>query len=54
MEQLVEHMAEDTFVGWGWAPGAERERRLADPGLGGERRLLPRILIPFGAEWSPR
>jgi hypothetical protein len=25
MEQLVEHMAEDTFVGWGWAPGAERE-----------------------------
>jgi hypothetical protein len=21
MERLIEHMAEDTFVGWGWAPG---------------------------------
>jgi hypothetical protein len=25
MEQLVEHMAEDTLVGWGWAPGVGRE-----------------------------
>ena len=25
IEQLVEHMAEDTLVGWGWAPGVGRE-----------------------------
>jgi hypothetical protein len=25
MEQLIEHMADDTLVGWGWAPGANRE-----------------------------
>jgi hypothetical protein len=25
MEQLVEYMAEDTLVGWGWAPGVGRE-----------------------------
>jgi len=25
MEQLLEHMAEDTLVGWGWAPGVGRE-----------------------------
>jgi hypothetical protein len=25
MEQLVEHMSDDTLVGWGWAPGGNRE-----------------------------
>lgn len=25
MEQIVEHMATDSLVGWGWAPGAGRE-----------------------------
>jgi hypothetical protein len=25
MEALVEHMAEDTLVGWAWAPGAGRQ-----------------------------
>jgi hypothetical protein len=25
MEELVHHMAEDSLVGWGWAPGAGRE-----------------------------
>jgi hypothetical protein len=25
IKQIVEHMAEDTLVGWGWAPGGNRE-----------------------------
>lgn len=25
MEELITHMAEDTLVGWGWAPGEGRE-----------------------------
>ena len=25
MEELIHHMAEDTLVGWGWAPGGDRE-----------------------------
>ena len=25
IKQIVEHMAEDTLVGWGWAPGGSRE-----------------------------
>ncbi len=25
MDELVEHMAEDTLVGWGWTPGEGRE-----------------------------
>jgi cytochrome c5 len=25
MEQLIEHMSDDTLVGWGWAPGGNRE-----------------------------
>lgn len=25
MEELVQHMAEDSLVGWGWAPGSGRE-----------------------------
>ena len=37
MEQVVEHMAEDTFVGWGWAPGAEREPAPRRQGSGRDR-----------------
>ncbi|MDT0617501.1 hypothetical protein RM531_03370 [Salinisphaera sp. P385] len=25
MDELVEHMAEDSLVGWGWEPGGDRE-----------------------------
>ena len=25
LEEIVEHMAEDSLVGWGWTPGAGRE-----------------------------
>ncbi len=25
MDEIVEHMAHDSLVGWGWSPGAGRE-----------------------------
>jgi hypothetical protein len=25
IDELIHHMAEDSLVGWGWAPGAGRE-----------------------------
>jgi hypothetical protein len=46
MEQLVEHMAEDTLVGWGWAPGAEREPA---PGTQKEFGVLIRAWMESGA-----
>jgi hypothetical protein len=46
MEQLVEHMAEDTLVGWGWAPGAEREPA---PGTQKEFGALIRAWVESGA-----
>ena len=46
MEQLVEHMAEDTLVGWGWAPGAEREPA---PGTQKEFGELIRAWVESGA-----
>ena len=46
MEQLVEHMAEDTLVGWGWAPGSEREPA---PGTQKEFGALIRAWVESGA-----
>ena len=49
MDEIVEHMAHDSLVGWGWNPGAGREPVPGTPGrvrrtdrpLGGRRRGLP-------------
>lgn len=46
MEQLVEHMAEDTLVGWGWAPGVGREPA---PGTQKEFGALIRAWVESGA-----
>jgi hypothetical protein len=46
MEQLVEHMAEDTLVGWGWAPGVGREPA---PGTQKEFGELIRAWVESGA-----
>ena len=56
MAELVEHMAEDSLVGWGWAPGhgpGARARhaggvRRADRRLGRDRGALPARLRPGG------
>ena len=44
--QLVEHMAEDTLVGWGWAPGVGREPA---PGTQKEFGELIRAWVESGA-----
>ena len=52
LDQLVEHMAEDSLVGWGWHPGAGREARAGhaervrrtDQGLGRDRRGMSACL----------
>jgi hypothetical protein len=46
MEQLVEHMAEDTLVGWAWAPGVGREPA---PGSQKEFGELIRAWVESGA-----
>jgi hypothetical protein len=46
MEQLVEYMAEDTLVGWGWAPGVGREPA---PGTQKEFGELIRAWVDSGA-----
>jgi len=46
MEQLVEIMAEDTLVGWGWAPGVGREPA---PGTQKEFGELIRAWVESGA-----
>src|SRR6202035_2731321 len=46
MEQLVEFMAEDTLVGWGWAPGVGREPA---PGTQKEFGALIRAWVESGA-----
>jgi hypothetical protein len=46
MEQLVEYMAEDTLVGWGWAPGVGREPA---PGTQKEFGELIRAWVESGA-----
>jgi len=46
MEQLVEFMAEDTLVGWGWAPGVGREPA---PGTQKEFGELIRAWVESGA-----
>ena len=51
LDEIVEHMAHDELVGWGWEPGDGREPvpghaggvRRADQGLGGYRRPLPGV-----------
>ena len=52
LAQIHEHMAHDTLVGWGWAPGGDREPapgtqervRRACRGLDRDRRGLPGVL----------
>jgi hypothetical protein len=46
LEQLVEHMAEDSLVGWGWQPGAGRT---AVPGTQKEFGALIRAWVDTGA-----
>jgi len=46
MEELIEHMADDTLVGWGWSPGGDREPA---PGTQKEFGELIRALAETGA-----
>lgn len=46
LEQLVTHLAEDDLVGWGWRPGAGRERA---PGTQEEFGELARAWVDAGA-----
>jgi len=46
LEKLVEHMADDSLVGWGWAPGVGREPA---PGAQKEFGELIRAWVDSGA-----
>ncbi len=46
LEELVAHMGEDGLVGWGWSPGAGRERA---PGTQAELGALTRAWVDSGA-----
>lgn len=50
MAALIHHMAEDSLVGWGWAPGAGREPA---PGIQKEFGELIRAWVDAGAACPP-
>ena len=50
LAELVEHMAEDSLVGWGWSPGAGRE---PVPGTQAEFGALFRAWAKAGADCPP-
>lgn len=47
LEELVHHMGEDSLVGWGWSPGAGRERA---PGTQSGLGELTRAWVDAGAD----
>lgn len=50
LAEIVEHMAEDTLVGWGWTPGEGRE---PVPGTQAEFGELIRVWVETGAACPP-
>ena len=51
LEQIVQHMADDELVAWGWAPGAGREPAPGDQATLG---ALTRAWVDSGAHCPPR
>ena len=47
LEEVVHHMGEDALVGWGWSPGAGRERAPGTQELLGE---LTQAWVDAGAD----
>jgi hypothetical protein len=48
---MHEHMAHDSLVGWGWAPGGQREPA---PGTQAQFGALIKAWIDTGAACPPR